>query len=156
MMMMMMSIQWPEGPLAGMRLKIFDVCVYSSACRASSGTFSSLSVVQTAWAFAHAGRYSKPLFDALAAQARAKLSGFGPGYLGDLLWSLAVVGYSDPELMDAALDVVAAKWDALTTDDASLAKVAWAFKRLGYEQKLDAMASSQSGSAGSSTASSSQ
>lgn len=60
---------------------------------------------------------------------------FGPKYMGDMLWAFGIFGHRDEALLSSATDTVLTKWDAMTGDDESLAKIIWAMQQLNYSDK---------------------
>mmetsp|Transcript_1392 Transcript_1392/g.3912 ORF Transcript_1392/g.3912 Transcript_1392/m.3912 type:complete len:582 (-) Transcript_1392:34-1779(-) len=90
--------------------------------------FSTLSISNLASAFARLGVTNMPLFAALAAEARAKISEFSSQGLGNLAWAVATCCVEDRPLMDAIS--AAALPNICELGAQSLVNTAWAFARL--------------------------
>ena len=94
------------------------------------GEFAPQGLANTAWAFAAAGHAAPALFDAIAAEATARLAEFKPQEICNLAWAFATLDHPSPVLFDALAARATLLIGELFTAQ-GLANTAWAFAAVG-------------------------
>ena len=87
-------------------------------------------LVNTAWAFATAGRATHALFDAIGKEAAGRVREFKPQELSNTAWAFATAGHAAPALFDVIGREAAARVRELNPQ--ALANTAWAFSKAGH------------------------
>jgi len=87
-------------------------------------------LVNTAWAFATAGRATHALMDAVAEQSARQVREFNPQALANTAWAFATAGHAAPALFDA-IGTESAR-QVREFNPQALANTAWAFATAGH------------------------
>jgi len=87
----------------------------------------------TAWSCAKLRMSDAPLRNAIAAQARRRMSSFSSKDLSRTAWSLAALHCSDSPLLSAIASASMRRMSEQLIEQQDLANTAWAFSHLGFE-----------------------